>query len=74
MPKTNSRSQVKPALVSDFQKNFSIFSIKRTIRYEMGIETSYRELKYAIGLTNFHSRKDESIKQEIFASLIMYNL
>jgi len=38
------------------------------------IESSYRELKYAIGLTNFHSRKDDSIKQEIFASLIMYNL
>ena len=38
-----------------------------------GIETAFRELKYAIGLTSFHSKKVEYIKQEIFAKLIMYN-
>lgn len=38
-----------------------------------GIETSFRELKYAIGLMNFHAKKVEYIIQEIFASLTMYN-
>ena len=48
--------------------------LKELYAMRWGIESSYRELKYAIGLTNFHARKDDSIKQEIFASLIMYNL
>ena len=38
-----------------------------------GIETSFRELKYAVGMTNFHSRKVEYIKQEVFARITMYN-
>ena len=53
---------------------FPAEKLKELYNLRWGIETSYRELKYAIGLTNFHSRKDDSIKQEIFASLIMYNL
>ena len=39
----------------------------------MGIETSFRELKYVIGLTNPHAKKEEFVKQEIFAKLTMYN-
>ena len=38
-----------------------------------GIETSFRELKYIIGLTNLHSKKDNFVRQEIFAKLTMYN-
>ena len=38
-----------------------------------GIETSFRELKYAIGLTSFHARKPDFIKQEIYARLLLYN-
>ena len=38
-----------------------------------GIETSFRELKYAVGLVNFHAKKQEYIIQETFARLIMYN-
>ncbi|WP_164914285.1 transposase [Aminipila luticellarii] len=37
------------------------------------IETSFRDLKYTIGLLHFHSKKVEYILQEIFARLIMYN-
>ena len=39
----------------------------------MGIETSFRELKYALGLINFHARKEEFIRQEIYAHFLMYN-
>jgi hypothetical protein len=38
-----------------------------------GIETSFRALKYTVGLTSFHAKKQESIIQEIFARMIMYN-
>ena len=38
-----------------------------------GIETSFRELKYSVGLTHFHSKKLDYIKQEIWARLILYN-
>lgn len=38
-----------------------------------GIESSFRELKYPIGLVNFHCKKVENIIQEIYAKLIMYN-
>ncbi len=38
-----------------------------------GIETSFRALKYTVGLTNFHAKRRESVTQEIFARMIMYN-
>ena len=38
-----------------------------------GIETSFRELKYVLGLTNLHAKKEEFVKQEIFSKLNMYN-
>jgi len=45
------------------------------VSYHMrwGIETSFRELKYAVGLTSFHAKKLDYIKQEIWARLILYN-
>ena len=47
--------------------------IKELYHLRWGIETSFRELKYAIGLISFHSKKVENITQEIFARLVMYN-
>jgi len=38
-----------------------------------GIETSFRALKYTVGLTNFHAKRQEFITQEIFARIILYN-
>lgn len=38
------------------------------------IETSFRKLKYTIGLANFHAYKPEYIKQEIWAKLLTYNI
>ncbi len=32
-----------------------------------GIETSFRDLKYSIGLVNFHAKKKEGILQERLA-------
>jgi hypothetical protein len=55
------------------RKEFSSKDLKEIYHLRWGIETSFRELKYAIGLTNFHAKKVEYIKQEIFARLTLYN-
>lgn len=47
--------------------------LKKLYAMRWGIETSFRELKYTIGLLRFHSKKTEFIFQEIFAALTMYN-
>lgn len=52
---------------------FSTEEIKKLYHIRWGIETSFRELKYALGLTSFHARKVEYITQEVFARLVMYN-
>ena len=48
--------------------------LKSIYKLRWGIETSFRDLKYTIGLSAFHSKKAEFICQEIFARLIFYNL
>ena len=37
------------------------------------IETSFRELKYALGGVQFHSRKDDFVLMELYAHFIMFN-
>ncbi len=39
-----------------------------------GIESSFRKLKYTIGLSNFHACKPQYIKQEIWPKLTAYNI
>ena len=47
--------------------------LKKLYNMRWGIETSFRELKYTVGLLHFHAKKVEYIHQEVFARLIMYN-
>lgn len=54
-------------------EDFPLEDIKELYHMRWGIETSFRELKYAIGLTHFHSKKLDYIRQEIWARLILYN-
>ena len=47
--------------------------VREIYKLRWGIETSFRTLKYTIGLSNFHAKKREFIVQEIFARLILFN-
>ena len=47
--------------------------LKKLYNMRWGIETSFRELKYTVGLLHFHAKKVEYICQEVFARIIMYN-
>ena len=65
--------QYETVITSLNREEFSVNEIKELYHMRWGIETSFRELKYAVGLINLHCKKEESIDQEIYASLIMYN-
>lgn len=47
--------------------------LKESYASRWGIETSFRDLKYTVGMLNFHSKKVMCIQQEIYASMVMYN-
>lgn len=55
------------------EEEFSMSEIKRTYWLRWGIEISFRDLKYKVGLVNFHSKKMEFIEQEILARIVLYN-
>ncbi len=55
------------------REKFGLREMKRIYWLRWGIETSFRELKYAVGAVNFHSKKDNFILQELYAHLIMFN-
>lgn len=52
---------------------FPPWRIKELYHLRWGIETSFRKLKYNIGLSCLHSKKAEYVEQEIYAKIIMYN-
>lgn len=68
-----SENQFEVLITNLSKKEFPIEKLKELYHMRWGIETSFRELKYAIGLTNFHAKKVAYITQEIFARLTMYN-
>lgn len=55
------------------ENQFSSEELKELYALRWGIETGFRELKYVLGLSAFHSKKENSILQEVYARLIMYN-
>lgn len=55
------------------QEEFPVSELKKLYRMRWGIETSFREMKYALALTHFHAKKGVFIQQEIYAHLIFYN-
>ena len=61
-------------LITNLDKaSFPAEELKRLYHLRWGIETSFRQLKYTVGLSLFQSKKVEYITQEIFARLTMYN-
>lgn len=62
------------AIITNLDRHsFSPLMIKELYHLRWGIESSFRHLKYVVGLSCFHAKKVESIKQEIFAKLLLHN-
>ncbi len=54
-------------------KEYPPDKVKKLYASRWGVETSFRDLKYTIGMLHFHSKKVMCIQQEIYAHMIMYN-
>ena len=57
--------------LTEDEMKFEEFKDIYHLRWE--IETSFRDLKYTLGMIYFHSTDQEMIKQEIYASLTIFN-
>ena len=55
------------------ETEFSAEDLKELYNQRWGIETGFREVKHILGLSAFHSKQENSILQEVFARLLMYN-
>ena len=55
------------------EEEFSFEELKKLYKMRWSEETSFRELKYTIGLINWHSSKYNGILQEIAARMLLYN-
>ena len=60
-------------LITNLFDSFTVDDIKELYKRRWGIETSFRQLKYAVGLVNLHAKKKDSIIQEIFARITLHN-
>ena len=61
-------------VATSLPSSFTLADIKELYHLRWGIETSFRDLKYTLGLVNLHGRSDAFAEQEIFASLTAFNL
>jgi len=56
------------------EKDFPPERLKGLYNARWGIESSFRKLKYTIGMSSFHSCKPKHVEQEIWAKLTAYNI
>ena len=55
------------------EEDFPLSAMKELYFRRWSIESSFRDLKYTIGLRNLHSLNPVLVQQEIYARLVMYN-
>ena len=60
-------------VATSLPSSFTLADIKELYHLRWGIETSFRDLKYTLGLVNLHGRSDAFAEQEIYASLTAFN-
>lgn len=55
------------------EDEFSADELKELYQLRWNIEIGFREAKYILGIEAFHSKQENSICQEIYSRIIMYN-
>ena len=60
-------------IATNLSEELPLEEINKLYRMRWSEETSFRELKYTIGLINWHSSKYDGILLEINAHMILYN-
>ena len=64
------RDRIATSLSED---EFSAEELKKLYQLRWNIEVGFREAKYILGMEAFHSKQENSICQEIYSRIIMYN-
>lgn len=60
-------------IATSLPSTFTAEDIKELYQMRWGIETSFRSMKYIIGLVNLHGKCDAYAEQEIYAAMTMFN-
>lgn len=60
-------------VATSLPSTFTLEDIKKLYHLRWGIETSFRDLKYTLGLVHLHGKSDKNAEQEIYASLVAFN-
>ena len=60
-------------VATSLPRSFSLDDIRELYHLRWGVETSFRDLKYTLGLVNLHGKSDALAEQEIYASLTAFN-
>ncbi len=55
------------------KEEFDLVELRILYYLRWGIETSFRELKHAVGASDFHCKSFEYVTHEIWARLLLYN-
>lgn len=72
--KINGKEEYESIITNLDRDIFTASIIKKLYNMRWGIEISFRHLKYSTDLSSLHSRKRNSINQEIWARMILYNI
>ena len=60
-------------VATSLPRSFTLADIRELYHLRWGVETSFRDLKYTLGLVNLHGRSNAFAEQEIYASLTAFN-
>lgn len=60
-------------IATSLSRSFTLENVKELYHMRWGIETSFRDLKYSLGLVNLHGKSDAFVEQEIYSALTMFN-
>ena len=55
------------------QDEFPLSELKQLYSRRWGVETSFRSLKYTVGLIHLHAKRPDFVLQEIFAAFLIFN-
>ena len=60
-------------VATSLPRSFTLEDVKTLYHLRWGIETSFRDLKYTLGLVNLHGRSDAFAEQKVYAGLTTFN-
>ena len=60
-------------IATSLPDTFTLEDIRELYHLRWGIESSFRDLKYTMGIVNLHGKSDSFAEQEMYAAMTMFN-